>query len=124
MTTLRQELIRTILAVRSANITSPHSVTEAGIQAFDFIRAKGDSLIATLEMPPGYHALFLHPQAPPKADAVDAERMDWLERHAVEVRMPMLHGSQAMFHAQAINEDHEEYRNDLRNQIDSSRSKS
>lgn len=48
----------------------------------------------------------------------DRERMDWLVTHAVEVREPMRHGSRSMFHAQSVNEDHEDYRTNLREQID------
>ena len=46
----------------------------------------------------------------------DAERVDWLERMHVEARIPLRHGSRALFHACP---DLEETKSDLRAQIDS-----
>lgn len=44
--------------------------------------------------------------------------MDFLVKHCVEVRIPLQYGSKELFHAQEISEDWEDYKNDLREQID------
>jgi hypothetical protein len=48
----------------------------------------------------------------------DKDRMDFLVKHCVEVRIPLQYGSKELFHAQEISEDWEDYKNDLREQID------
>lgn len=51
----------------------------------------------------------------------DAERMDWLETKTVEVRKPMLYGSQAMFFAQVVSDEGEPHKTDLRERVDTAR---
>lgn len=53
----------------------------------------------------------------------DAERMDWLVCHSVEVRYPLRHGSRHLFHAQQLNDECDEHETDLRAQIDAARTK-
>jgi len=48
----------------------------------------------------------------------DDMRMDWLIKKHVEVRKPARHGSFALFHAQDVSEEGDDYRTDLRAQID------
>lgn len=48
----------------------------------------------------------------------DKDRMDFLVRHCVEVRIPLQYGSRELFHTQETSEDWEDYENDLRKQID------
>ncbi len=47
--TLRSELIKVMHAVADTNRSSPLEVTQAGIQAFDFIAKHGGSIIATMD---------------------------------------------------------------------------
>lgn len=53
-----------------------------------------------------------------RAGITDVDRMDWLTSMAVEVRVPLVYGSRAMFHAQTVSEDYETHRTSLREQID------
>jgi len=48
----------------------------------------------------------------------DKLRMDWLESKCVEVRQPLFHGSLALFHAQQVSDDCDEYKTNLRQAID------
>ncbi len=54
----------------------------------------------------------------------DTQRLDWLERHVVEVRDPLVHGSRHMFFAQDLAEEGEEYRNNIRAAIDEAQKES
>lgn len=51
----------------------------------------------------------------------DTKRMDWLVAHHVEVRKPLVYGSQELFVAQCDSDDHEEHHTTLREQIDAAR---
>lgn len=51
-------------------------------------------------------------------EITDKDRMDFLVRHCVEVRIPLPYGSRKLLVAQEISEDWEDYQNDLRKQID------
>lgn len=46
---LRSELNQVMRAVSDAKRNSPLEVTQAGVQAFDFIAKRGGSLIATMD---------------------------------------------------------------------------
>ena len=48
----------------------------------------------------------------------DDMRMDWLTKKHVEVRTPACYGLHALFHAQDQSEEGDDYRTDLRAQID------
>ncbi len=48
----------------------------------------------------------------------DEMRLDWMLKKHVEVRTPARWGSRELFHAQDQSQEGEEYRNDLRAQID------
>lgn len=55
------------------------------------------------------------------AEGVDADkkRMDWLCAHCVEVREPLMYGSNAMFHAQQDSEEWDlPHHTTLREQVD------
>lgn len=47
----------------------------------------------------------------------DTVRMDYLENMCVEVRTPLRHGSQSLFHAQTVSDDEDPHKNDIRDQI-------
>ncbi|TXE47856.1 hypothetical protein FOT55_14990 [Serratia bockelmannii] len=61
--------------------------------------------------------LFTAPPAPAVPD--DTRRMDWLVAHHVTVRKPLRYGSEAMFTAQTITDEEDDYHaTKLREQID------
>jgi hypothetical protein len=53
--------------------------------------------------------------------SLDEARMDWLEEMHVEVRVPLVHGSRALFHASPEQGDGEELPSNIRRQIDEAR---
>ena len=59
----------------------------------------------------------------PEAGKMGEERarLDWLERHVVEVREPLRHGSAHMFYATQVNDEGELYRSNLRFRVDAAR---
>lgn len=60
---------------------------------------------------------FAAPPAPTVSD--DTRRMDWLVAHHVAVRKPLRYGSEAMFTAQTITDEEDDYHaTKLREQID------
>ncbi len=57
-----------------------------------------------------------------QSNSADAERMDWLCSHCVEVRKPLMFGSHAMFHAQQDSEEWDlPHHTTLREQVDEAR---
>jgi hypothetical protein len=50
--------------------------------------------------------------------SADTERMEWLRRMHVEVRVPAVHGSFHLFHASPTDTDGDEEPSDIREQID------
>lgn len=53
-----------------------------------------------------------------RAGPTDRGRLDWLESMHVEVRLPLVHGSRALFHASPEQGDGEETPSTIRGQID------
>ncbi|MFV8981139.1 hypothetical protein [Serratia fonticola] len=61
--------------------------------------------------------LYATPPAPALPD--DTRRMDWLVAHHVEVRKPLLYGSEKFFTAQTLTDEEDDYHaTSLREQID------
>lgn len=72
---------------------------------------------ATMELIKAGFRLYTAPPAPAVPD--DTRRMDWLVAHHVAVRKPLLYGSKAMFTAQTITDEEDDYHaTTLREQID------
>lgn len=53
-----------------------------------------------------------------QAGPTDKRRLDWLESMRVEVRLPLVHGSRALFHASPEQGDGEEKPSTIRGQVD------
>lgn len=74
--TLRAELLHVLAKVDNANPKSPLEVSLAGIVAFEFISAKGRSMLATLDAFDKLHREHFSDEA--RQDREDAERLDEL----------------------------------------------
>lgn len=60
--TLRSELQCVMQAVADANPRSPLEVAQAGVQCFDFIAARGKSIIANFDAFDRLHRLHYQPE--------------------------------------------------------------
>jgi len=64
-------------------------------------------------------AAMLQPVSEPYKLPDDTRRMDWLVAHHVEVRKPLLYGSEKFFTAQTLTDEEDDYHaTSLREQID------
>lgn len=59
---LRSELQSVMQAVADANPRSPLEVAQAGVQCFDFIAARGNSIIANIDAYNRLHRLHYRPE--------------------------------------------------------------
>lgn len=108
------DLLTELLAVREAQPVAwqqnwaGSNWQDCSKEMFDYLSAHPDPIVEI-------RALFTAPPAVPD----DTRRLDWLVAHHVEVRKPLLYGSEKFFTAQTLTDEEDDYHaTSLREQID------